>query len=191
MSSKQDREKRYQAIRLWNSGAISLTDLKNQFRVVTSVTHQKYTAKKDQTDVLATQKRLETLERLTMTRNLAKTKALMKLKPKPKLTATRDEEIAAFVTNYKTGIPANYKRYGILVAKTKRVNPPRPGTSKGKIAKGRYQGFDTFNKDYDKLMKALLLLANSGGSKSSRTDVSKALANVSNKVKVSANPGKR
>jgi|TARA_A100001015_G_scaffold132006_2_gene146531 hypothetical protein len=191
MSSKLDREKRYQAIRLYNSGAISLTDLKNQFRVVSAVTHNKFTATRDQKDVLATEKRLETLERLTMTRDQAKQKALMKLSNKPKLTATRDEEIARFVTKYQTGIPANYSRYGILEAKTKRVNPPRPGTSKKKISQGRYEGFDKFNKDYDRLMKALLKLLTSGGSKSARKGVGKALSGVANKVKVSVNPGKR
>ena len=42
------------------------------------------------------------------------------MKVKPRLAKTRAEEVAQFVTGFETGIPANFNRYGILIAKNKK-----------------------------------------------------------------------
>jgi len=155
MTSAEQREKQYQALRLYHSNLVSLTDLKASFRIISMAGHKKYSGKDDQKDVLKAKSRIETLERLTETRDAARQRTLLRLKKPPRLTNTRADEISAFVTGYKTGIPANWERYGILRAKGKRKNPPRHGSSKGKIAPVRYAGWKRFNKDFDKMARQL------------------------------------
>ena len=190
MSSKKDRERRYQAIRLYESGLISFNELKAQFRILATVANRKFTSQQDQIEVLKTKERLERLEKMTMTRDQAKLQYLMKLNKKPAITKTRDEAIAKFVSDYKTPIPADFSRYGILEAKTKRKNPPRPGTSRKKISNPRYIGFKQFNKDFDRLMKALVRLTRERGSKGARSEVSKASQKAKQSITVGARPGK-
>lgn len=182
MSSKEQMDKKYQAIKLYNSNQISLSDIKALFRIVAVVADDEYTSKTNQKDVLGTRDRLDKIARLSRTRNAAVQEKILRFSKKPRLTKTRDEEIAAFVTGFQTGIPANWKRYGILRKKTKRVNPPKPGSSKGKIAKPRYSGFSKFNKDFAEFERSLLVLLNSG----SRKELGKNLKQVRDSVKVTA-----
>jgi len=173
-------EKKYQAIRLYNSSVISLTDLKSLFRIVAVVAEDEYTSKPDQQDVIGTRDRLEKIERLARTRNAAVQEKILRFKIKPRLTKTRDEEISAFVTNYKAGIPANWSRYGPLIKRTKRVNKPRPGSSKGKIARPTYRGFKRFNKDFAGFERELIKLLQSG----SRSKLQKSMKAVRGSVKI-------
>lgn len=189
MSSAEQREKRYQAIRLYNSGVISLTELKAQFRVVATLADDEYTSTSNQKMVLETKERLDRLERMTMTRDQAKLRFLMQSKKKPKLTRTRDEEIARFATGDKIGIPHDFKRYGTLLKRSKTVNPSRPGTAKRHIKKNqslRFKGFAEFNKSYDRMMKALLNLTKE---RKGRGEFSKALRSVKDSVKVTTTKG--
>ena len=177
-------EAKYQAIRLYNSGFISLTELKASLRMVAVVASEEYSSPGDQKDVLRTKDRLDRLTRLSMTRDAAKQEAILKLKPKSKLTSTRAEEIAKLATGYKGSLPHNWARYGILRKKTKRVNEPRPGSSKGKIApRTRYIGFKEFNRDYDLFEKAILQLLRTR--KAGKT-VARELGKVRKAVRVSA-----
>ena len=185
MSSESQREKKYQAIRLYNSNLISLNDIKALFRIVAVVAEDEYTSGQDQKDVIGTRDRIDKLARLSRTRNAAIQEKILRFKQQPKLTKTRDEEIAAFVTGFKQGIPANWKRYGILRKKTKRVNRSRPGSSKGKINRGRYRGFSKFNKDFNNFEKSLLVLLNSG----SRKQLQKNISKVRDTVKVGVSRG--
>lgn len=154
MSNKR-REEKYQAIKLYNSGKISLSELKARFRVVATVTRDEYSSMQDQKDILGTMGRMEKVTRLAATRDIAKQRAIMKFKVKPKFTETRNEAIAKFALNANYKLPHSWARYGSLVKTTKRVNPPRKGSSKGKIGKTKYIGFRKFNKDFDQLMKSL------------------------------------
>ena len=79
-----------------------------------------------------------------------------------KLTATRNETIAKFVTGYKGQLPHNFTRYDGLIAKNKRRAKTRPKSSVGKVKTTSVQGFDTFNKDYKMLTRSLLQLVKAG-----------------------------
>lgn len=186
MSSAKQREKKYQAIRLYNSGVISLADIKAQFRIVATVADEEYSSPKDVSDALETKTNLEKIEKLTMTRDAAKQRLILKLNQKPRITANREETVAKFATQYRGGLPHNFVRYGILRSKSKRKNPPRHGSSKGKIARTRYHGFQKFNKDFDKLERGLLALLKD---RRSARGISKNLRNLQNSIKVSATRG--
>ena len=96
--TKKTREEKYQALRLYHSGGMSLGDIKAQFRITATVTRSQYSKQSDQKQFLGTKERIERLQKMAMTR----------------------------------------------------------GSSLGKISTTKYLGFKKFNKDYDKLMKALL-----------------------------------
>lgn len=183
MTSEQQREKKYQALRLYHSGAVSLADVKAKFRIVTTVADEEYSSPTDVNDVLETKTNLEKLEKLTMTRDVARQRMILKLNQKPRVTSTREETVAKFATDYRGGLPHNFVRYGILRSKTKRKNPPRHGSSRGKIARGRYSGFKKFNKDFDALERSLLQLIKERGN---ANRFSKQLRSLRNSVKVSS-----
>ena len=122
-----------------------------------------------------------------MTRSEAVLEKQLAMRVKPRLTATRDEEIARFATGFKTGIPASYSRYGILRAKSKRKSKPRVGSSAGKYRRTRYYGFKKFNRDYDELES--LTQARTNRSSESKKTSKKQLRAASAGVKVSARRG--
>lgn len=188
MTPAKQREKKYQALRLYHSGAISLSDVKANFRIVATVADKEYSSPNDVKEVLETKTNLEKLEKLTMTRDVARQRMILKLNQKPRITATREETIAKFATDYRGGLPHNFVRYGILRSKSKRKNPPRPGSSAGKIGRTNYIGFKKFNKDFDALERNLLLLIRERGK---ATRFSNQLRSLRNSVKVSATRGGR
>tara|TARA_E500000331_G_scaffold323028_1_gene338320 strand:- start:1217 stop:1816 length:600 start_codon:yes stop_codon:yes gene_type:complete len=151
-------EYRYQALKLWNSGKMSLTELKAIFRVVATVVHGDFSNETDVQSVVATMARLEKLRDLTETRSAARQRFILKKTPKTQFKGTREEEIAKFATGYKGGLPHNWKRYGNLVAQTDRYNPPRPMSSRSKINKTKYKGFKEINRDLDNFFKSLSML---------------------------------
>tara|TARA_R110000737_G_C14515041_1_gene474326 strand:+ start:495 stop:1052 length:558 start_codon:yes stop_codon:yes gene_type:complete len=154
--TKKTREEKYQALRLYHSGQMSLSDIKASFRITATVTRSQYSKQSDQKQFLGTKERLERLERMAMTRDIAKMRMLMRFNKKPKLTRNRNEVIASYALGDNITLPHDWKRYGNLQKRTKRVNKPRIGSSLGKLGKTKYIGFKKFNKDYDKMMKALL-----------------------------------
>jgi hypothetical protein len=184
VSASKNREIKYQALRLYNSGQISLRDLKATFRIVTSAAFDEYSSSKDQTDAIGTKDRLEKIRKLTMTRSEAILEKQLAMKVKPRLARNRAEEIAQFTTSYKTGIPANFSRYGILRAKGKRKAKPRIGSSEGKYARTTYKGFKEFNRRYDEFERALLQLVRTGNA--DRNKLQKRLGKIRAGVTTSA-----
>jgi hypothetical protein len=154
--TKKTREEKYQALRLYHSGGMSLGDIKAQFRITATVTRSQYSKQSDQKQFLGTKERIERLQKMAMTRDIAKMRMLMRFNTKPKLTRNRNEVIASYALGDNIVLPHKWDRYGTLLKKSKRVNKPRIGSSLGKISTTKYLGFKKFNKDYDKLMKALL-----------------------------------
>lgn len=156
-------ERKYQMLSLIHSGEMSLSDLKSMYRITYVAATDEYSSPADQKKILATEARLEKLMRLTMTRDVAKQRAIMRLKPKPKLTGNRADAIASFATGHEGD--KGWRRYPPMVTKPKKYNPPRHGSSRGKIGKTQYSGFDDFNKDFDKMIAALLNLTSRSGIK--------------------------
>jgi len=151
-------EQKYQGIRGYHMGRWK-TDSKMRFRVLSMVSKAEYLASKDGKDIMKTHSNLETLYELAKTRDVAKQEALLRYGKKGnKLTATRNETIAKFVTGFKGQLPHSFVRYDGLIAKNKRRAKPRPLSSKGKVNPTTVQGFDTFNKDYKMLTRSLLKL---------------------------------
>ena len=153
-------ERKYQQLLLVHSGKLSLTDLKSMYRVTYVAATDEYSRPKDQRAILSTEARIEKLMKLTMTRDLAKQQAIMRLKAKPKLAGNRADAIASFATDYDGS--KDWARYTPMVLKPKKYNPPRHGSSKGRIGKSSYIGFTQFNNDFDAMIASLLKFSNSG-----------------------------
>ena len=186
MSTPKQMEKKYQAIRLYNAGQITLADIKATFRIVSVVADDEYTGNDKHLQVLGTRDRLKKIERLTQTRNAAIQEKILRFKTKPRLTGTRAEEVSAFATDWKGGIPHGWQRYGLLRKKTKRINKPRIGSSNGKIAKPRYKGFKKFNRNFDTLERGLIRLLQVGSKNNSAIN---AIKKVREQTKVTTTRG--
>lgn len=184
--STPSQQQKYQAIRAWNSNLMSLSDLKTLFIVTAVVAGKEYTPSRQQDMVLRTRDRIEKIKRLTETRDAAKMRLELKSKKRSKLTATRAETIAQFASGFNGKVPHDWKRFGPLVAKTGRINPPRDGSSKGKITNPKYLGFNEFNRDFDNLSKALVKLLEVDDR--NRKKAKSMLAKVGRSTKVSAVP---
>ncbi len=179
-------EYRYQAIKLWNSGQISLTELKAMFRIVATVSHGDFSSPKDIKSVEGVMARLEKFRDLSETRSTAKQRVILKMKPKPSIsTGTREEARAKFLTGFKGKLPHDWKRYGPLVAKTDRYNAPRPNTSRKWIKKPKYIGFKEFIKSADMLFQSLSELVKD---RTQKTNIAKQSAKVVQSVKVKVTP---
>ena len=111
MSTPKQMERKYQAIRLYNAGQITLADIKATFRIVSVVADDEYTSNDKHLQVLGTRDRLKKIERLTQTRNAALQEKILRFKTQPRLTRTRAEEVSAFATDWKGGIPHGWQRY--------------------------------------------------------------------------------
>ena len=175
-----EMERKYQLLSLVHSGNMSLSDLKSQYRMTYVAATDEYSSKADQNKTLAAEARIQKLMRLTETRDMARQRAIMKMKPKPKLIGTRADAIAAFATGYTKD--KGWSRYSPMVLIPKRYNPPRHGSSKGRIGKTEYIGFDEFNRDFDSMMKGLLNLTKKRGVQGK--DIAKRLAGVKAGVNV-------
>lgn len=173
-------EKKYQAIKLYNSGFISLTDIKAMFRILSVVTDEPYSTKTEQEDVLRTEYLLGKIERLAMTRDAAKQRAILRFsRPTPPIN--RAEAISAFVTRFDGA--RTWERFGPLIARSGRKSEPRPGSSKGKIAKTRYIGFDKANRCFEELFLALeQLLASSEKQKATLVAQKSAIVKATTRV---------
>jgi hypothetical protein len=184
--STPTQEQKYQAIKLYHSNVISLSDLKALFRVVAVVADDEYTSASQQKAVLATRDRMETIKRLTQTRSDRKLELELKAVKKSRLVSTRAEHIAEFTSGHKGRLPHNWKRYGSLVNRSGRVNEPMDGSSRRKIGKPRYKGFKEFNRDYDALARALVRLLEQDSRR--RGKVRGVLKKVKEGVSISAKP---
>lgn len=154
------REQKFQALYAIHSGQMRLTDLRTLHRVGYVAATDEYSSKQDQKDVLGTKARLDNLMRLAQTRDTAKARVLLRLKPKPNMTGNRADAISRFATGFKGA--NNWQRYPPIPTRTP-PSPTRPGSSKGKIGQTRYIGFGKLNKDLDAMTKALLKVTGTKG----------------------------
>jgi len=175
-------EKKYQAIYLFTSGKISLTELKAMFRVGYVAATNEYSSAQDQKDFLGTKARLEKLARLTETRDVAKQRMIMRFTPKPKLSGDRTMAIAETATGFKGD--KSFRRFPPMPPH--RNSKPRPGSSKGKIGRTRYVGFKEFNKRFDALMNSLANL--SGPNSAAGKQIAGRLQRMRQGIKISAKP---
>ena len=158
MTTPKRREQKYQVLRGHHSNRLFASDSKLDFRAVATVADEEYTMSGDIKDSGKTLDIFDKIDKLTATRDIRKTRALLRLKPKPVIEG-REEKLAKLATRFGGTLPHNFARYGFLVARDKkRKNPPRPGSSAGKISKTRYKGFKEFNRDWSMLEKRLLNL---------------------------------
>ena len=139
---------------------MSLKDLRTLHRVGYVAATDEYSSKKNQIVILGTKARLDNLMRLAETRDMAKTRALLRFKPSPNMTGNRADAIARFATGFEGA--NNWQRYSPIPTRIP-PSPTRPGSSKGKIGKTRYIGFGKLNKDLDAMNKALLKLSGEKG----------------------------
>ncbi len=151
-------ERKYQAIKLYNSGVISLSDLKALYRVVHVAAEDEYSRREDIDNVLAVSTRLDKLTRLSQTRYEAKQQALARYSRRPR-HQSKQEALAAFVTGVRGR--RDWKRFGPLIARSNNRAEPRPGSSKGKIAQTTYRGWTSTRRGLDTLIATLekILLA--------------------------------
>jgi len=177
------QERKYQALRLYHSGQATLSDIKAMFRVTAVAATSEYSATTSQKLFLGTKERLDRLVRMTETRDIATLRMQMRFKSKSKLGKNRAEVIADFALDSNLTLPHKWTRYGSLVKRTKRVNPTRKGSSRGKIGKTKYIGFTKFNKDFDGLMKSMLLLTKDRTTKGN--NIAKQLAGAKASIEVS------
>ena len=154
-------ERKYQLFSLVHSGQMSLSDLKSQYRVTYVAATDEYSNTADIIKTMAAKARIEKLMKLTETRDIAAQRAIMRLKPKPKMTRNRADAVASFATGYEG--EKSWARYSPMVITPKRYNAPRKGSSRGLIGKTEYIGFDAFNRDFDNLMKSLLKMTKKRG----------------------------
>lgn len=174
-------EKKYQAIYLFTSGKISLTELKAMFRVAYVAATDEYSSPGDQKDFLGTRVRLEKVARLTETRDLARQRMIMRFTPKPKLFGDRAQAIAETATGF---CDKSFRRFSPMPPH--RNSKPRPGSSKGKIGRTRYVGFKEFNKRFDALMQSLLALT--GDNKAAGKEIAGRSQRMRKGIQISAKP---
>ena len=154
------REQKFQALFAIHSGQISLKELRTLQRVGYVAATDEYSSKQDQKDILGTKARIDNLMRLAGTRDTAKARALLMLKPKPNMTGNRADAISRFATGFKG--TNKWQRYRPIPTREP-PSPTRPGSSKGKIGQTRYRGFVELNKDFDAMTKALLKVTGTKG----------------------------
>lgn len=153
MSSLLTREKKYQFIKLIESG-ISLTDANLLARIVHTASMRGYMSEKDYNDLNQIIDKLDRFASLLETRKQKKKKILQKYSP-----SKGEDRIANLFTgmgfkaiNKKT----DFTRRGILKRrKMPKRAPTRAGSSEGLIGQTKVIGAHRLNKQIDQLAKSL------------------------------------
>lgn len=155
--SNLNREKKYQVLRAFHAGRISLTDLKTLAKVGAVGSLDEYMKQSDKKDLLSLE---GGLHRLTMTRGDARRLAEVKFKPR-KLPQNREDFLGSYYSGYRKRL--DWKREDYMKRKKgRKPAQPRIGSSKGKIGKTTVTGARQTLKDFDMLVKSLQRLQNSG-----------------------------
>lgn len=158
MSRIPSNEAKYQAIKLYHSGRMTLAELKNVAKGGSVGLLDEYVNQRDKKDL----QNLEAgIHRLIMTRHDAKTLMAVRFAPRP-LPRNREDYLAEYYSGYRK--PIDWRRDGNLIRQGK-PNKPRPGSSKGKIGKTRVIGAKKTLKDFDMMVKSLQKLMMSGNTK--------------------------
>lgn len=156
--SQIPREKKYQILRAFHAGKISLTDLKVLAKLGSVAAMDEYMSAKDKKDLLSFE---GGMHRLFMTRGDAKKLVMVKFKPRNKIAMNREDHIGSYYSGYHKAI--NWKRESYMKRKkgTKRAQP-RPGSSRGKIGKTKVIGVRKAINDFEMLISSLQRLMQSG-----------------------------
>jgi len=158
IDSNSPSEQKYIGIRQYHSDNWK-RDNKGKFRTVSMATKGEYLGSGDAKEILLTKGNIDTLYELAKTRDIKKSEMLLRFGvKKTSMGSTRNEAIAKFATGWTGKLPHNFKRYGVEVAKNKRVAEPRPNSSQGKVGTTTVSGAKEFNKDYKAFAKSLLKL---------------------------------
>ena len=150
MLSTTRNEAKYQMIKLVLSGR-TLREAKAMVKAVAMGLDPEYLSKTDANDLASLEGGLHTI---ATTRGSAQQLAKIKFKPRKAIAATREEALAAWLTDYSRGAPLNWKRDGNLVRKG-RPNKPKPGSSAGKIGKTSVRGVRETTAQFKLLIKQL------------------------------------
>ena len=151
------REKKYQIIRAYQAGKISLTDLKALAKLGSVGSLDEYMKASDKKHLL----KLEGgIHRLLQTRGDAKRLAEVRFTER-KLPQNREDFIGAYYSGFNKKI--NWKREDYMKRKKGRKRAePRIGSSKGKIGKTTVIGAKKVLTDFEQLVKSLQALQRSG-----------------------------
>ena len=180
MSNNKLREKKYQVLRAFHSGRLSLTDLKMISKLGSVGALDEFMAKKDKKDLLSLE---GGIHRLTMTRGDAKRIAEVKFKPR-RLPQNREDFLGSYYSGHNQKI--DWRREEFMKRKKgSKPAKPRPGSSKGKIGRTTVTGADKTLKDFEMLVKSLQRLQNSGDIKPGDT---KALQKQMKAIRTSIKP---
>jgi hypothetical protein len=144
-------ERKYQLIKLYHSGKLSLSDLKSLFRGIAVASE--YMSEGDRTALLELRHKSEKFSSLLQTRALRR--EAMGKRFKPAKLANREEHIANFLARTSFTVPHGWERYGNLVRRGKRPSKPRPGSSKGKVARTIVRGARETNAELDALIASV------------------------------------
>ncbi len=185
------REKKYQFIKLMNSG-ISLADANLLARIVGVAQMKGYMSDDDRNTLLAILDKLERFAGLLETRKQKKQKVVKKYS-----SGRAEDRIANFFSQGGFGIgldkPIDYKRRGILKRRVmKERAKTRPGSSIGKIGKTKVIGHKKVNRELDKLANSLNQLIRSfesldgkrGGAKAKAKAVSDVISSIRASVEI-------
>lgn len=155
--SQSLREKKYQVIRAYHAGRISLTDLKTLAKLGSVGAMDEYMKASDKKDLLELE---GGIHRLMQTRGDAKRLAEIKFTER-KLPYNREDFIGAWYSGHRK--PISWAREDYMKRKKGRKQAePRIGSSKGKIGKTTVIGAKKVLTDFEQLVKSLQALQRSG-----------------------------
>ena len=157
MSSLYTREKKYQFIKLMNSG-LNLHEVNILSRIVHVASMRGYMSEGDYKTLNEIIDKLDRFAGLLETREQKRKKVVKRYS---RGSAKGKDRIAnLFATgrfdSNTVNDPVDFRRFGILTRKVmKKRAPTRPGSSEGKIGKTRVIGAKKLNRDIDKVAKSL------------------------------------
>lgn len=155
--ARKTPEETYQFIKLVKSGR-TIAEANAIMKSATVGMRQDYASAKDVNKILSIDGGLNSL---LMTRGDARKIMGVKFEPRKDIIATREEHAAKFLAQMNTQTPLNWPRDGNLIRKGP-PNKPKPGSSKGKVARTRFIGHTKTLKSLKKMLGALQGLIRQG-----------------------------
>lgn len=155
--TRKTPEETYQFIKLVKSGR-TVAEAKVIAKSATVGMREDYASAKDVNKILSIEGGLNSL---LMTRGDARKIMAVKFAPRKDIIATREEHAAKFLARMNTQIPLNWARDGNLIRRGP-PNKPKPGSSKGKVARTRFRGHTKTLNNLKKMLNALQGLIRQG-----------------------------
>ena len=161
---KASAEYKYQFIKLVKSGR-TMAEAHSMAKALTVGLTDEYANVKDKNNLLKLQ---GGLERIRMTRGQARELAFNKFFRKPdKISFSREEHLANYLTGRNTQTPINWERDGNLIRRGP-PHKPRPGSSKKIVRPTKIVGVDRTLKQLRKLFNTLQKLQRAGKLKNTK-----------------------